>query len=505
MKILALSLAYHDSNFCYFDGNRLHYHKLERTTQIKRFAYDNLWEWSYEIKKLWNVNLNEIDEIVLNYDAGQEIKNMPAEIKQVFEGSKAATVLEDQYNPFPHFQGTVWYIGHHYAHSLSTWMLQESADVSIVIDGIGDGRPWSIFKNDKQIDCGSQSSGSIGLQMIQAGSELGIQHSSVNDIAGKLMGFQSYGTIDQTYLKQLDNLSIHDINEIFSINRWINYKKDHLVAKFTALDWISTVHHKIGNVLIEFFKNYASPDDIISYTGGVAQNVIWNTELKRHFKNLIIPPHCADEGLSLGAIEWLRRKNNLPKFKIDNFPYIQNDHCPVDKPTENTIRYAARLLASGKTVGWYQGYGEAGPRALGNRSILLDPRLKNGKEIINEIKQRENYRPFGASILKEHVNQYFDIGSDPFMLFAATINSKDFPAITHIDGTCRLQTVDNSNVIFKQLLQEFYQLTGCPMLLNTSLNVAGKPLAGYPENAKDLLVLSKLDCVFVGNSYYGKN
>jgi carbamoyltransferase len=260
-------------------------------------------------------------------------------------------------------------------------------------------------------------------------------------------------------------------------------------------------------VMINFFSKYANEDESIFYSGGVAQNVIWNTVLKNKFKKLTIAPHSADDGLSLGALEFLRRKNKLQKFKLKNFPYIQSDEAPKVSPASDMIQYAARLLSEGKVIAWYQGNGEVGPRALGNRSILMDPRIHNGKEKINAIKRRENYRPFGASVLKKHANDYFEMNyNDDYMLHVSKVKVNTLNAITHVDGTCRVQTVDeNSNYIFNSLLEEFYKITGCPVLLNTSLNLAGKPIAGYPDAAKQLFVETNIDSAFIGNLCYNKN
>jgi carbamoyltransferase len=256
-------------------------------------------------------------------------------------------------------------------------------------------------------------------------------------------------------------------------------------------------------MLVDFFSKHANPNDTIVYSGGVAQNVIWNTKLRENFPNIIIPPHCADDGLSLGALEFLRQKHNLDKFKLDNFPYAQSDTAPNSLPTQETIKTVAEILSQGKTVGWYQGHGEIGPRALGNRSILVNPQIPNAKDIINKIKNRETYRPFGASILEEYAHEYFeDLKDDPYMLYVGKFkHEKQLKSITHVDKTCRVQTVKKDSGSFRLLLEEFYKLTGCPILLNTSLNIAGKPIAGYPSDAYELFRSSTLDCFVIGNDY----
>ena len=200
---------------------------------------------------------------------------------------------------------------------------------------------------------------------------------------------------------------------------------------------------------------------------------------------------------SLGAMEHLRIKNSLPPFKVDNFPYIQSDEL-TDDPNDDTIRQTAKLLAEGKIVAYYQGNGEIGPRALGNRSILMDPRIPNGKDIINKVKNREYYRPFGASILSEYAKEYFDLDfENPYMLYVGVTQKDNLQSITHVDGTCRAQTVTSGH--FRKLLEYFYELTGCPVLLNTSLNVSGKPIAGHILDAIQEFETKDIDVLVVGN------
>lgn len=481
MKLLGLSLAGHDHSAAYFDGKYLKFHKFERSKQIKRFWFEDFNDFENELKNVWNISLNEMDDIATCYS-------------KIFE-------LNCQIIP------------HHYAHALSVYpLIRKTPDISFVIDGLGDQKTWSVFdkKNKwKLINYGTLKQGSIGWGMRDAGKILNITASSKNDIAGiagKAMGLQSYGIVDEEYLNIIRKYKMNNINDIFSYDNWINYKGDHLVSELTKINWLKTIHLRIEELLVEFFLELASPDDVIGYSGGVAQNVIWNTALKKRFKNLYIAPHSCDEGLSLGCLEWLRQKHNLPMFDMPKFPYMQSDVSPSDTPTDETISLIAKKLSEGKTVAWYQGYGEIGPRALGNRSILMDPRIPNGKEIINRIKNRENYRPFGASVLVEYAKDYFDMEwEDEYMLFTCRLKSDILPAITHVDGTCRVQTVGDKNPIFRKLLEEFYKLTGCPVLLNTSLNIAGKPIAGYPETAVELLKTTSLDCAVVGNHIYLKN
>jgi carbamoyltransferase len=161
----------------------------------------------------------------------------------------------------------------------------------------------------------------------------------------------------------------------------------------------------------------------------------------------------------------------------------------------------AKFLADGAVVALYQGNGEVGPRALGNRSILFDPRIPNGKDIINQIKNREYFRPFGASVLEEHKDSFGLTYKNPYMLYVGEPKIS-VPSITHVDGTCRVQTVSENGTALRSILEEFYKITGCPALLNTSLNVSGKPIAGKIASAEEEFSSKSIDILVVGNKIY---
>lgn len=151
----------------------------------------------------------------------------------------------------------------------------------------------------------------------------------------------------------------------------------------------------------------------------------------------------------------------------------------------------------------YQGRSECGPRALGNRSIIFDPRVSNGKKIVNLVKKREQFRPFAATVLEEESHKWFDmigVNSSPFMTFAFNIlehKKSEVPSIVHVDGTCRIQTVNQKqNKIYYDLIKTFFDMTGVPMLLNTSFNLAGNPMVEEVNDAIETLYKSELDYVY---------
>ncbi|QJW84682.1 hypothetical protein HK414_16175 [Ramlibacter terrae] len=292
---------------------------------------------------------------------------------------------------------------------------QRTPDVQVVIDGLGDTRPWSVYRGEAPVARGHVRNGSIGWGMREAGKLLGVQYGHYNDIAGKVMGLQAYGTVDPGYLAWLDRFGFEQLRDIWSVEHWHAWRGDALVGGLSLLDWIATVHLRMGRMLVAFFQRHAAPGDVVSYSGGVAQNVMWNSMLRAHFPNLVVPPHASDEGLSLGGIEWLRRQHGLPPLELPGFPFAQAD-AAVPPPSGATVEAATRLLAAGKVVGWYRGHGEIGPRASGNRSILMDPRLPQGKDLLNRVKRREPYRPFGASVLRRLHDTHFAGAQDAFML-----------------------------------------------------------------------------------------
>tara|TARA_R110002020_G_scaffold350674_2_gene564044 strand:+ start:523 stop:1992 length:1470 start_codon:yes stop_codon:yes gene_type:complete len=487
-RLLGLRLCEHDSNISYFDGYKVHYLKSERLYNIKYHAYDNLWEWKKDIKKIFDVDEKDIDEIAIIID--------PWRNKLPMDNEEFYPAVKYEYIPT---KNKVWRINHHLAHALSCWPLyKKRPDYEIIVDGFGDmNNAWTVIKKNKILERGyTNKNGSLGLSMSQAARWLKIKDGYGS--AGKLMGLQSYGRILKDFRSSL-NYNMYSIDKLFNLNNDIANKQ--------PLDWIRTVHDKVSDILISFFEEVTDGnyDAEISYSGGVAQNVIWNTALKNKFKNLIIPPHCNDEGLSLGALEYLRIKNNLPKFKLTNFPYIQSDKKPEQIASTKTIIETAEHLKNNKIVAWYQNNGEIGPRALGNRSLLLNPLIKNGKDVINRIKKREAYRPFGASVLKEYVKEYFDTEIDnPHMLYVGKTTKKNLKCITHVDGTCRFQSVDKNNQTYYSLIKEFYKKTKCPLLLNTSFNINNKPIVSNLNDAKEFFKNSDIDVLVIGNKIYRK-
>ena len=195
-----------------------------------------------------------------------------------------------------------------------------------------------------------------------------------------------------------------------------------------------------------------------------------------------------------------------PSYTNDDIrQFLDSKNIKFEKfDRQQLLEKTAKLISDENIVGWYQGKMEWGPRALGNRSILADPRRKEMKDILNEkIKHRESFRPFAPSILEEHASEYFDIDiPSPYMLMVTNVKQPEkIPAVTHVDGTGRLQTVSaESNSLYYDLISEFYKITGIPVLINTSMNVMGEPIVNTPEQAYQMIVKTDMDCIIMGNN-----
>lgn len=258
-------------------------------------------------------------------------------------------------------------------------------------------------------------------------------------------------------------------------------------------------------------------------SGGVALNCSLNGKIERSglFDEIFVQPASGDAGTAIGAcyLSYARRVGEFKPKRVHNvYLGAEYDERECIKALEqvglqyrkcgDTYSYVAQKLADGKIVGWFSGRAEYGPRALGNRSILTRPYPAAMKDYLNEkVKFREPFRPFAPAVLWEYAKEYFNIRQEsPHMLIAAEAMPEkrdEIPAVVHVDHTCRVQTVaPSNNHRLRRLLEAFYTLTGCPVLLNTSFNVKGEPIVNSPQDAVkcfvstniDILVLEDLIC-----------
>jgi carbamoyltransferase len=261
-------------------------------------------------------------------------------------------------------------------------------------------------------------------------------------------------------------------------------------------------------------------EERLCMAGGVALNAVANGRLvdSQIFKDIWVQPAASDAGCSLGIPFYIWHEVlGRPRWFVMEHAYWGPEYSELEmqqaiargglasRRVDDVERETARLLAEGAVVGWFQGRMEWGPRALGNRSILADPRRADMKDLINsKVKFREPYRPFAPSVLLEHVETYFQfIGASPFMTFACRVRDEkrsEIPAVTHVDGTARIQTVSREhNPRYWGLLNQFRALTGVPVVLNTSFNVKGEPIVCSPDDAVRCFLNTGLDYLVMGS------
>jgi carbamoyltransferase len=320
--------------------------------------------------------------------------------------------------------------------------------------------------------------------------------------AGKSMGLAGFGQYNQ---------DVYDLIQDYLTN------PIHRLSE-TAKKIIRTVPkedtaYTLQLATIDLIKKIVLPlktSDNICVSGGVAYNGYMNEELTKHYVNVHVPPAVGDEGQAIGtymhADYMLNQHIHVPNvyagYEHNVNETIFDGLAYNKKPFGDIAKEVAASIADGKIVGWYQGKSESGNRALGNRSILADPRNPDIKNIINRtIKKREDFRPFAPSVLEDYYQEYFDTNQpSPFMSRIVPVKSDKIPGVTHVDNTARIQTVDrNFNQRFYDVINEFYTITGIPMLLNTSFNCQ-EPVVETPEQAVNTFLNTELD-ILVINDY----
>lgn len=263
-------------------------------------------------------------------------------------------------------------------------------------------------------------------------------------------------------------------------------------------------------ICLDLVKKYKHISNNIVLTGGVALNISANSYIVNNLPdtyNFYIDPLCGDEGNSIGAVQLFHEyQNNVQKtiyiggFNQDVQLKLEDGESLITADND----YVCNLIAGGEIVALFQGKSEAGPRALGNRSILFDPRVVNGNDIVNEIKCREKFRPFAATILLEDLEEWFEVKNvkeSSHMMYTFICKQgveKIIPSVIHVDNTCRLQTIKrDDNPHYYDIIKSFKDKTGVPLLLNTSFNLAGDPLVETLEDALDTMRKSNINYMYL--------
>ena len=308
--------------------------------------------------------------------------------------------------------------------------------------------------------------------------------------ASKLMGKVGYGKHSDYYYNVFETILAGEITD---------KKQEHF--KEIRLDSVEDLAYTLQEFTLDKIKEHVYPlktCDNLCIAGGVAYNGYMNEEFTKHYENVFVPPAVGDEGQAIGTYMHADYMLNKNIHKSETFAGKEYEHNIGEKADYKMI---AQSIADGKIVGWFQGKSESGNRALGNRSILADPRNPNIKEIINDtIKLREDFRPFAPAVLEEHYKEYFDTRlPSPYMSRICKVKTDKVPGITHIDNTARIQTVNKEfNEKFYNIINEFYKITGIPMLLNTSFNCR-EPIVETPEHAIRTFKRTALDILVIND------
>ena len=434
---------------------------------------------------------------------------------------------------------------HHASHAWYACLASPfSSAACAVIDGEGEGRSSTFYRYEH----GRVTELPVARSRYET--SLGALYSFVTDLCGfdswrgeewKLMGLASYGTPRADYERMLRDLIAVDglltvmpqrsqARSLAGFATLLAHKRRPGQPALEYADLARTMQKVFGDVMIEVLRNLRAQvgGDHLVYTGGCALNSAFNGEIVRGtgFREVYVPSAPADNGNAIGAalMAYTRDGRVTAATRPGASSYLgssmtgrglarllQFSGLEVATLDEATLcSTVASLLAAGHIVGWVQGRAEFGPRALGNRSILADPRSPDVKERINAlVKFREEFRPFAPSILAEHGPGYFeDFQPSPYM--ERTLRFRDavldrVPGVVHVDLTGRLQTVTaEENPRYYKLIECFHAITGVPVLLNTSFNVMGKPIAHGVEDAISVFFTSGIDVLVIEDHVIAK-
>ena len=374
--------------------------------------------------------------------------------------------------------------GHHLSHAAAGFQTSPYDDATVVvIDAIGEFDTVSIYnayydKNGiakyKKL-WGQSYPDSIGLFYSAMTKRVGLRPLDEEYI---LMGMAAYGST--TSLKEMSNALVKSFKNITFKDNLHTGVPDDFIQGADDMDIAHSAQLIVEQLItsvISKAKSLSNSKNLV-YGGGVALNCLANRLLGEFYDNIWIMPNPGDAGSSLGAacLGYGKRVNWTNAYLGHNIP--------GDYPVNQLLDH----LNTTSIVGVASGRAEFGPRALGHRSLLADPRGQEIKDKVNEIKRRQKFRPFAPVILEEYADMYFDMprgfsNSRYMQVIARCRHTQLFPAIVHRDGTSRVQTVPKDGSGIRELLEKWYVLTGCPMLLNTSLNIRGEPMVNNREDA----------------------
>ena len=593
-SILGISAFYHDSAATILvDGKIIAAAQEERFTRIKHDSNYPFNAVDF-VLKFAGLKLEEVDSIIfyekpfLKFERLLETyvafapkgfksfcKAMPIWLRdKLFQKKILFNELQKHDKNFKD-QKKIYFSDHHLSHAASAFFPSPYEEaIVLTADGVGEWATTTVAigkSNNLEIKKEIHFPHSLGLLYSAFTYYVGFK---VNSGEYKLMGLAPYGQpiFEEKILQNL--IDIKDDGTFRLNQKYFNYSTGLTMTnnnfhnlfeqpprnassdKLTQfhMDIAASIQKVTEDIMIKLAKSLKNEFNIpnLCLAGGVALNCVANGKILKEkiFDNIWVQPAAGDAGGSLGAALalWhleLQHKRIInpnddmqgsylgPEYTQDEieeellkagavFEVIEENEL-IEKTVEN--------LSSGEAIGWFQGRMEFGPRALGARSILGDPRSSEMQKNLNlKVKYRESFRPFAPAILREDLNKWFDIDTDsPYMLMVADINSKkiitmtdkeenlfgieklnvkrsEIPAVTHVDYSARIQTVHKeTNLKYFKLLSKFKEKTGCPILVNTSFNVRGEPIVNTPLDAFNCFMGTELDKLVIGKCYLEKN
>ena len=592
--ILGISAFYHDSAAAIvIDGKVIAAAQEERFTRKKHdpgYPFNAI-NFVLEYSKL---KLSEIEKIVfyekpfLKFERLLETyvamspkgfvqfsKAMPSWLSQKLFQKKMLIDLLKQHDKNFAPEKKIFFSEHHLSHAASAFYPSPFKEAIILTaDGVGEWATTTIaIGNGSNLEIKKEIHfpHSLGLLYSAFTYYIGFK---VNSGEYKLMGLAPYGEAKYVNLIKEKLIDIKDDGSFRLDQKYFNYatgltmtnenfhklfgekprdsKKDKI--KQIHMDIAASIQKITEEIMIKICKSvreeYKIPN--LCLAGGVALNCVANGKILKNkiFDNIWIQPASGDAGGSLGAAlayHYLEDKNKRVINSSDEMkgsylgPEYQNEQIEIFLKDaganyqyiseEDLTNKTAEDLSKGLAIGWFQGRMEFGPRALGSRSILGDPRSPNMQKNLNlKVKYRESFRPFAPSVLREDLNEWFEISnSSPYMLLVAEIKKNkqiemttdekklfgidklnikrsEIPAVTHVDYSARIQTVDKeTNKVYYNLIKKFKELTNCPILVNTSFNVRGEPIVNTPKDAFNCFMGTELDRLVIGNFYLEKD
>ena len=592
-KILGISAFYHDSAACILIDGKINAAAQEERFTRKKHDSGYPFHAIEFVLKFSNIKLSEIDAIVFfekpflkferlleTYVAmapkgfTQFTKAMPSWLREkLFQKNMLIQLLKSHDANFIHSK-KLFFSEHHLSHAASAFYPSPfNKAIVLTADGVGEWATTTVAIGDgKNLNIKKE---------IHFPHSLGLLYSAftyytgfkVNSGEYKLMGLAPYGKpkyadlikselidikedgsfrLDQKYFNYTTGLTMTNkkFHDLFGENPR-NSKKEKLTE--FHMDIAASIQEVTEEVMLKMCKSLKEEYKIsnLCLAGGVALNCVANGKIYKEkiFDNIWIQPAAGDAGGSIGAalaywhIELGNQKQNKgidqmngsylgPEFKNEEIEKKLSDlgakfHFLNDN---ELINKTATDLSKGNGIGWFQGRMEFGPRALGGRSIIADPRSETMQKNLNlKVKYRESFRPFAPSVLREDVGNWFDYDKDsPYMLIVSNIKKEkqkkmsdeekklfgikklnikrsDIPAVTHIDYTARIQTVHKeTNEKYYNLIKMFKEKTNCPVVVNTSFNVRGEPIVNSPEDAFNCFMGTELDKLVIGNFYLDK-